>query len=292
VGASVVVGTGIPFAEGPVWCPDGTVVVTSVAAGALYRVWPESTTVERIAVTTGGANGAALAADGSILVTQNGGIDFSALPGVFASFPPAVPATPGLQLAHPDGTVTYLSDDGYLGPNDLAITPDGAIYFTDPGHYPPAADGQGRVMIYEPDGTARTFAGGFHYCNGIAFEPDGTVVVVERRGLQRVHAGDEREWVIPELGRGGGDGFCLDADGRFYVASTTEHGIRVVDPDGTILDFLPIEGDGLSTNCCFGGDDLRTLFVTDALPGNLVAFEGMPTPGLPLPTWPGPRPSS
>jgi hypothetical protein len=24
-----------------------------------------------------------------------------------------------------------------------------------------------------------------------------------------------------------------------------------------------------------------------ALPGNLVAFEGMPTPGLPLPTWPG-----
>jgi gluconolactonase len=285
--AQSVVGEGIPFAEGPVWCPDGTVVVTSVAAGALYRVWPESATVERMAVTTGGANGAALAADGSIVVTQNGGIDFSVLPGVFSSFPPAVPATPGLQLARPDGMVTYLSDDGYLGPNDLAVTRDGAIYFTDPGHYPPADDGRGRVMIYEPDGTVRTFAAGFHYCNGIAFEPDGTVVVVERRGLQRVHAGDEREWVIPELGRGGGDGFCLDADGRFYVASTMEHGIRVVDPDGTILDFLPIDGEGLTTNCCFGGDDLRTLFVADALPGNLVAFEAMPTPGLPLPVWPG-----
>ncbi|MDQ1379689.1 MAG: gluconolactonase, partial [Actinomycetota bacterium] len=90
---SVVVGEGIPFAEGPVWCPDGTVVVTSVAAGALFRVWPESAKVERIAVTGGGANGAALAADGSILVTQNGGIDFSVLPGVFATFPPTVPAT-------------------------------------------------------------------------------------------------------------------------------------------------------------------------------------------------------
>jgi hypothetical protein len=28
------------------------------------------------------------------------------------------------------------------------------------------------------------------------------------------------------------------------------------------------------------------LFVTDALPGNVVAFADMPTPGLPLPVWP------
>ena len=40
------------------------------------------------------------------------------------------------------------------------------------------------------------------------------------------------------------------------------------------------------TSCMFGGPDLRTLFVADALPGNLVAFEHMPRPGLPLPTWP------
>ena len=271
------------------WCPDGTVVATSVAAGALFRVHPETGRVEQIAVTTGGANGAALAADGSILVTQNGGIDFSRLPGVFADFPATVPATPGLQLAHPDGAVTYLAEDGFRGPNDLAIAPDGTVYFTDPGHFPPSDDGPGRVMIYARDGSVREMAAGFFYCNGIAFEPDGTVVVVERRGLQRVFADGSRTWLIDELGPGGGDGFCLDAEGRFYVASTIEHGIRVVDPDGTVLDFLPIEGKGLTTNCCFGGDDLRTLFVTDAIPGDLVAFEGMPTPGLPLPTWPGPQ---
>jgi gluconolactonase len=286
---SEVVGRGIPFAEGPVWCPDGTVVATSVAAGALFRVQPANGAVEQIALTAGGANGAALAADGSILVTQNGGIDFSKLPGGFAGFPPYVPAVPGLQLAAPDGTVTYLAQEGFRGPNDLAVTPDGAVYFTDPGHYPPSGDGSGRVMIYARDGAVTEMAGGFHYCNGIAFEPDGTVVVVERRGLQRVFADGSREWVGEQLGIGGGDGFCLDADGRFYVASTVEHGIRVVDPDGTVVDFLPIEGEGLTTNCCFGGDDLRTLFVTDALPGDLVAFEGMPTPGLPLPIWPGPE---
>ena len=95
-----------------------------------------------------------------------------------------------------------------------------------------------------------------------------------------------RECVIETLGRGAGDGFCLDEDGRFYVASTIEHGIRVVDRDGTILEFLPIDGDGLTTNCCFGGPDRRTLFVTDALPGQVVAFEHMPTAGLALPRGP------
>ena len=284
---SQIVGTGIPFAEGPVWCPDGTVIVTSVAGGALYRVWPEEQKTELAAVTSGGANGAALASDGSIIVTQNGGIDYSQLP-IPIDLPACVPAAPGLQLAAPDGTVTYLADQHLHGPNDVAVHGDGDIYFTDPGHYPPPENELiGRVMIYGRDGSLRVFAADFHYCNGIAFDHDSEVVVVERRGLQRVFADGTREWVIETLGKGGGDGFCLDADGRFYVASTIEHGIRVVDTDGSVLDFLPIEGKGITTNCCFGGPDLRTLFVADAIPGNLVAFEHMPTPGLPLPVWPG-----
>ena len=287
--SEVVVASGIPFSEGPVWCDDGTLVVTSVAAGALYRVWPNESRAEVCAQTHGGANGAALAADGSILVAQNGGMDFTNLPaGLFPEMPEPEPATPGLQLARPDGTVTYLADDGLRAPNDLAVAANGDVYFTDPGHYPPPADELvGRVMVYERDGSVRAFAGAFQYCNGIAFEPDGTLVVVEGRGLQRVGTDGSRDWVIETLGRGGGDGFCLDADGRFYVASTIEHGIRVVEPDGSIADFWSIDGKGLCTNCCFGGPDLRTLFVADALPGGVVAFEGTPTPGLPLPTWPG-----
>jgi gluconolactonase len=285
---SEVVCEGIRFGEGPVWSPDGTLVVTSVAEGALYRVWPETGTAARFAETGGGANGAALAADGSFLVTQNGGIDFTSF-GLYDDPPPYRPAPPGLQRATADGDVTYLADDGFLAPNDLAIGADGAVYFTDPPHHPPPPEPVGRVMRMDRDGTITEFAAGFHYCNGIAFEPDGTLVVVERAGLQRVHHDGTRDWLIEALGAGGGDGFCVDVDGRFYVASTVEHGIRVVDPDGIILDFLAIDGKGLTTNCCFGGDDRRTLFVTDALPGRVVAFEHMPTPGLALPAAPGPR---
>lgn len=277
---------GIRFGEGPVWCGDGTLVVTSVADGALYRIRVEIGAVDRLADTGGGANGAALAADGSLLVTQNGGIDFSAL-GLFAEPPEYRPIVPGLQHAHVDGTVTYLADEGFLAPNDLAVAPDGRVFFTDPPHHPPPPEPVGRVMVLERDGRVEVFAEAFQYCNGIAFTPGGDVIVVEGRGLQMVAPDGAREWVIETLGPGGGDGFCLDADGRYYVASTSEHGVRVVEADGTVVDFLEIPGDGLTTNCCFGGPDLRTLFATDALPGNVVAWEGMPTPGLPLPTWPG-----
>jgi gluconolactonase len=83
-----------------------------------------------------------------------------------------------------------------------------------------------------------------------------------------------------------GDGLCVDVDGRYYVAVTADHGIRVLEPDGTEVEFLAIPGPGVTTNCCFGGDDRRTLFVTDGIPGQVVAWTGMPTPGLLLHRWP------
>jgi sugar lactone lactonase YvrE len=45
-----------------------------------------------------------------------------------------------------------------------------------------------------------------------------------------------------------------------------------------------VPGDGLVTNCCFGGTDRRTLFVTEGLPG-AVAFGDLPTPGLEVEAW-------
>jgi gluconolactonase len=284
--AEVVV-DGIPFGEGPVWCPDGTLVVTSVAEGALYRVWPEQSRAERIADTGGGANGAALASDGGFVVTQNGGFDFAST-GLFADPPPFRPAVPGLQRVAPDGSVTYLTPDALQAPNDLAVRPDGTIVFTDPGPFPPPDPTIARVLSWSHDTGVRVVHDGFWYVNGIAFEPDGGLVVIERTGLLRLDqsGGTDHEWVIEELGPGGGDGFCLDAAGRFYVCSTISHCVLVVDRDGTIVDRLTIDGDGLTTNCCFGGDDNRTLFATDALPGRVVAWESMPTPGLPLPSWP------
>ena len=288
--AEVVV-DGIVFGEGPVWVPDGvpggpSLVVTSVPAGALYRIWPDEQRAVELADTDGGANGAALAADGSILVTQNGGIDFSKLP-IAADFPYRE-ATPGLQLATLDGTVRYLADEGFQAPNDLVVAADGTVYFTDPPHFPLPSEAVGRVMAYSRDGHVRVVADRFMYCNGIALDRDGALVVIEARGLQRMRPDGGREWIVEVLGRGGGDGFCLDVEGNYYVAATVDHGVRVVDPSGKELDFLALDRDGVTTNCCFGGADGRTLFATDAIPGRVVAWERMPHAGLPLHLWPGP----
>jgi gluconolactonase len=287
-----VVADGVTFGEGPVWVPSGTrggpsLVVTSVAAGALYRIPPEGTRAEKLADTGGGANGAALAANGSILVTQNGGIDFSKLP-IDVDYP-YNPAASGLQLATVDGAVSYLVDNNLQAPNDLVVGPDGTVFFTDPPHFPIPPEPAGRVMAYERSGDVRVVAEGFVYCNGIALDRDGTLVVIEGRGIQRLLPDGGREWIVETLGRGGGDGFCLDAEGNYYVAATVEHGVRIVDPTGKELDFLSLEGDGVTTNCCFGGADGRTLFATDAVPGRVVAWEGLPHPGLPLHPWPGPE---
>jgi len=276
----------VRFPEGPVWCPDGTLVYTSVPDGALYRVDLASGAVTTVAVVGGGANAAAPAADGGFVVTQNGGIDFSNVEGLdLDGLPPYRPVTPGLQHVAPDGTVRFLFADGFLAPNDLTATPDGTLYFTDPPHHPPPTEPVGRVHAVAPDGSRRVVAEGFHYCNGIAREPGGTLAVIEARGVLRLSPDGEREWIVESLGENAGDGMALDVDGRLYVCCTRDHAVRVFEPDGSEVDRLEVPGPGLVTNCCFGGDDGRTLFVTEGVPGAVVAFEGLPTPGLPVESW-------
>jgi gluconolactonase len=200
--------------------------------------------------------------------------------------PPYAPVTPGLQHVAPDGGVRYLLDAGFLAPNDLTATPDGILYVTDPPHHPPPPEPVGRVHAVDPDGQVRVAADGFHYCNGIAREPGGTLAVIEARGVLRLdpETGD-REWIVESFGEASGDGMAIDVDGRLYVCCTGEHAVRVFEADGTEVDRLQLPGSGLVTNCCFGGADRRTLFVTEGVPGSVVAFEGLPSPGLPVEPW-------
>jgi sugar lactone lactonase YvrE len=288
-----IVATGLPFGEGPAWCADGTIVCTSVAGGRLYRVFPEGGDTEVVAVTDGGPNSCAPAVDGGFLVTQNGGVDFSLfqLPG-FGDLPACKPVTPGIQYVSASGDCRYLAShatDGSAlrGPNDLTVAADGSVYFTDPGHYPLPEQPSGRVMKLDRDGEVSVVAGGFSYCNGIALDRHGALVIVEGPGLMRLGLDGGREWIIEQLGAAPGDGFCFDVEGNAYVCCSTDHCIRVIDPDGIQVDVLLIDGPGLVTNCCFGGADGRSLFATDAIPGHVLMWSGLPHAGLQVHHWPG-----
>jgi gluconolactonase len=57
-------------------------------------------------------------------------------------------------------------------------------------------------------------------------------------------------------------------------------GITAISPDGAETVHYPT-GDLLTTNICFGGDDLRTAYVTLSGTGKLVSMK-WPRPGLRL----------
>lgn len=290
-----IVATGVPLGEGPVWCPDGSLVITRLGPGMLQRIDVASGEVRTVATMDGGANAAQLASDGGFIVTNNGGLDFTPFAARLGIDPAAVvyqPGPPGLQRVGPDGAVTYLHDQGFQAPNDLVVAPDGTVYFTDPppAGAQPTATPVGRVWERRPDGALRVVAGGFSYCNGIARSPEGRLLIVEAGGLAWIDVtSGETEWFVEEFPGGAvGDGFAFDTDGRVYVCSPMGGGVHVVDQDGQVVATIPLGDGAIPTNCCFGGADGTTLFTTELAPGRVMAIEGVPAPGLDLVPWPVP----
>ena len=96
--SSRVVASDIGFTEGPVWTRDGRLLVTSISHGAIYEVGEGEAHV--VAQTDGGPNGMAEGEDGTLYVTQNGGL--------YAGGTSPKPATPGIQQVAA-GNVSYLA---------------------------------------------------------------------------------------------------------------------------------------------------------------------------------------
>ena len=266
-----VIATGLAFPEGPVW-RDGSLLVTEIEGGRVSR-WRDGT-VWLFASTGGGPNGAAAGPDGALYVTQNGGMRRDGR------------VQAGIQRVEADGevrtVVTTVAGTELEGPNDLAFGPDGRLWFTDPRGAPdPArnanpgrlfavdvASGEGELVL-ELDPV---------FPNGIAFLEDGTLVWTEtfsRRVLRLVDGTPELVVELPD--RHFPDGLCVGAGGELYVASTFGHCVSVVD-DGVVVERL-VCGDGMVTNCCFGGTDL---YVTESRHGTVWRFP-LGREGLPLP---------
>jgi gluconolactonase len=277
------IAAGLGLLEGPVWREGtGDLIVTVVGRGVLLRVEVEAGRVHQFATTNGGPNGAYPCQDGGLLVAQNGGLDWDAIG--LPNPDPSEPTTPGIQRVDPDGSVRQLTtpDDGpFRAPNDLCVTEDQTIWFTDPPPFPPPGHPVGRVWRWPAGGRPEVFADGFSYCNGIGVGRNGTTLIVEGRGLMHIHPDGGRSWMIESL-PSGGDGFAFDVEGNVYVAGGRS--VTVVSPEGKLLEHLEApEGPAIITNCCFGDQGRRTLFATDGGSGRVLAFPHMPVQGERLP---------
>jgi gluconolactonase len=77
------------------------------------------------------------------------------------------------------------------------------------------------------------------------------------------------------------DSLGVDADGNVCVATLGSGGITSLSPeDGSVVEFVET-GDLLTTNICWGGDGLRTAYITLSGTGRLARAEWA-RPGLEL----------
>ncbi len=167
----------------------------------------------------------------------------------------------------------------FNGPNDLAITPSGAIYFTDR-----VGDTHPNVGIpYSAVISAERAEDGNWHCarrtvdcsqpNGILFSADYKTLYVaqsdyrasERRDLRSYPVNDDGSLgectILHDFGPHRGiDGMTLAADGSIVACTGWEvsgpgGNITVFDPEGLIVEQHPVNAQR-PTNCTFVGEDL------------------------------------
>ncbi|MBC7820997.1 MAG: SMP-30/gluconolactonase/LRE family protein [Planctomycetaceae bacterium] len=262
------------FTEGPAVAPDGRVFFTN-ASGAKILIWnPKTRELSTFRENSGEANGLLFDRAGRLLACEgkSGRVTRTDLT---------------------TGEITVLVDqfNGHpLGaPNDLTIDAKGRIYFT--SRLPNTDDKKLNVnSVYriDPDGkVARVLhEPEIHMPNGVEVSPDGhTLYLIESDGRENRNrclfaydlkddgsVANTRRIIDFYPGRGG-DGLCVDAEGNLYVAAglhktrgthetlDTKPGIHVISPSGKLLAYLATPIDTL-TNCTFGGEDRRMLYIT------------------------------
>lgn len=271
------------FTEGPVWTPSGRLFVTSVNRGILYEVFLDDRAPRAVAETGGGPNGMTLGTDGALWVTQNGG---SAMPSRSL-----LEAQPCLQRVRPAArsVETVSSPIALDAPSDCVADQNGRIWFTDPDGHEFGSDARpGRVLRYDPaTGVLESLTDDVYFPNGIALGPHGGLYVAET-ARDRVTLFDVTEQGLRRdtsfrLAVESPDGLAFDAGGGLWVAGSRSGRVSYFGIDGTLKTTLDIGSGSMPTSVCFAGPEMRTLIITVAKGGRVLALD-VDVPGLRVPS--------
>lgn len=289
-----VLASGLQFPEGPIAMPDGSVVLVEIKRGTLTRVGADGS-VEVVAECGGGPNGAALGPDGKVYVCNNGGFEWSEpIPGLLVPGRQPEDYIGGriqrvdLDTGEVEDVYAECGGRPLRGPNDLVFDATGHFWFTDHGKIRERERDQGGIYYAAPDGSAISeVVFPSDAPNGIGLSPDGATLYWAESYTGRLY---QRAVTAPgELGPPPPldpgvlcglpgyqlfDSLAVDGEGYACVATLVNGGITSISPDGASVDHLappPEHWDPLVTNICFGGEDLRTAFVTLSGFGKLIS---------------------
>ena len=295
--------SGLAFPEGPIVLADGSVLVVEIKAQTLTRCFADGTR-KIVAHTGGGPNGAAIGPDGACYVCNNGGFEWHIVNGLTRPVGPSADYAGGrierVDLESGETTVLYTASDKapLKGPNDIVFDKFGGFYFTDLGKSRARDMDRGALCYAKPDGSMiREIVQPMLTPNGIGLSPEG-----DRLYTAETHTG--RLWAFELEGPGmvkktnafpypGGtlvaglpglqlfDSLAVEANGNICVATLLTGGITVFSPEGEIVEFVKVPDELFVTNICFGGDDMRTAYITASGTGRILKTRWA-RPGLKL----------
>ena len=294
-----IITAGLEFPEGPVVMPDGSIVLVEIKRGTITRVDPDDGSVEVVARPGGGPNGAAIGPDGALYVCNNGGFEWGEARGLTIPGLTADDYSSGrierIDLETGAVEVVYAEVDGVplKGPNDLMFDSTGGFWFTDHGKMRARTRDRGGLYYGKADGSSvQEIAFPLDGPNGVGLSPQedrvyvaethqGSVLYWELDGPGELAGSPHGRFLARPAGRKLFDSLAMDAEGNVSVATIQTGGISTFTPEGEELDFFAVD-DPLCTNICFGGDDMKTAFITLSGTGKLISAD-WPRPGLVLP---------
>jgi len=267
--------SGYGLVEGPRVDSEDHLYFSDVHGGGVYRRAPDGT-LETVVPKRRGVGGIALHARGGIVCS-------------------------GRNICHVvDGETRVIYDpEGVPGWNDIYTDAEGRVYAgtmrTSPFDEPAGPRTPGELWRIDDEGRAVELYGDVSLTNGIGFSPDGSRIYHSDTARRHVICHDidadgrcsnRREHGRTE--RGGPDGLAVDADGFVWVAVFGGGCVARFDPDGRLDRTIDVPADEV-TSLCFGGNDLRDLYIATAgnrddpsLRGGIFRTRA-PVAGLPAP---------
>jgi len=269
-------GTGMRWAEGPVYFADGRYLLVSDSPNNRIMKYDEANnTFSVFRQPANHANGMARDRQGRLLVCEH--------------------LTRSVTRTEYNGKTTVLADrfngKRLNSPNDIVCKSDGSIWFTDPpfgisGNYEgdkAVSELPHSVYRIAPDGKLELVTAELNGPNGIAFSPDEKkLYIVEGRAQPNrliwsydVGTGatlTNKAKLIDANGPGSLDGFRVDVDGNLWCgwgsngspAAKSEEldGVMVFNPQGKAIGHIRLPE--RCANLCFGGPKNNRLYMTSS----------------------------
>lgn len=258
----VVVADGFAFTEGPIWHgKERHLTFSDFPNNHLYR-WSREGGLKLIREHTNKANGNAYDHLGRIISCEGTSSRVARMEADMSGY---------------EVLATHYGGKQLNSPNDVVVHSNGMIYFTDPqfGRRPTGA-GLGRpqeldfqgVYMLNPDTLLLTLvADQVANPNGLCFSLDERQMYIADSPRHCIFLfdvlsdgtlGNMRTFgVTADKGEGKPDGVKIDMEGNVWC--TAQGGVQVFNKGGRLL--AAIAFPERSGNLCFGGDDLKTLFV-------------------------------